>query len=260
MAALMEGKAGLVTGAASGIGRACAIRLAREGAAVVVADLESAREGGEETVRTIEEAGGRSEFFPCDVAGSEDNRALVARVVERFGGLDFAHNNAGIGVHKLLADTEDEEFDRVIAVNLRGTFLGMKHQIREMLRGDGGAIVNTSSNAGLMAVSLLSAYTASKHGILGLTKNAAVEYANEGIRVNAVCPGAIMTPLMSNEPPERQQEILAPQAMTRFGQPEEVAAAVAWLCSDEASFVTGVAMPVDAGSVAWVSAHRGRPQ
>ena len=239
MAELMNGRAGLVTGAASGIGRACAIRFAREGAAVVVADLERARAGGEETVRMIEEAGGRAEFFACDVSNSEDDKALVAHVVERFGKLDFAHNNAGIGVHKLLHETEDEDFDRVIAVNLRGTFLGMKHQIRQMLQTGGGAIVNTSSNAGLRAVTLLSAYTASKHGILGLTKNAAVEYANDGIRVNAVCPGAIMTPLMSNESPERQQEILAPQAMTRFGEPEEVAAAVVWLCSDEASFVTG---------------------
>jgi NAD(P)-dependent dehydrogenase (short-subunit alcohol dehydrogenase family) len=250
---LMDGKAGLVTGAASGIGRACAIRLAREGAAVVVADLERARAGGEETVRAIVEAGGRAAFFPCDVASSEENRALVAHVVERFGRLDFAHNNAGIGVHKPLADTEDAEFDRVIAVNLRGTFLGMKHQIRQMLGNEPptrGAIVNTSSNAGLRAVRLLSAYVASKHGIVGLTKSGAVEYANEGIRVNAVCPGAIMTPLMSAESPERQQEILRPQALSRFGEPEEVAAAVAWLCSDEAAFVTGVAMPVDAGSVA----------
>ncbi len=252
----MDGKAGLVTGAASGIGRACAIRFGREGAAVIVVDLESSRAAGEETARAVEKAGGQGEFFPCDVSRSEDNEALVARAVERFGKLDFAHNNAGIGVHRLLHETSDEDFDRVIAVNLRGTFLGMKHQIRQMLEQGGGAIVNTSSNAGLRAVMLLSAYTASKHGILGLTKNAAVEYANKGIRVNAVCPGAIMTPLMSNESPERQREILAPQAMTRFGQPEEVAAAVAWLCSDEASFVTGIAMPVDAGSVAWVSAHR----
>ena len=255
----MDGRAGLVTGAASGIGRACAIRFGRAGAAVVVADLESSRAGGEQTVQEIIRAGGRAEFFPCDVSVSADNEALVAHVVTRFGTLDFAHNNAGIGVHRLLHETSDEDFDRVIAVNLRGTFLGMKHQIRQMLENDPpvrGAIVNTSSNAGLRAVMLLSAYTASKHGILGLTKNAAVEYANAGIRVNAVCPGAIMTPLMSNETPERQREILAPQAMTRFGEPEEVAAAVLWLCSDEASFVTGVGLPVDAGSVAWVSAHR----
>jgi NAD(P)-dependent dehydrogenase (short-subunit alcohol dehydrogenase family) len=259
MAGLMAGKAGLVTGAASGIGRACAARFAREGASVIVADLESARRGAEETVRGIALAGGQAEFFPADVSRSADNEALVARVVERFGRLDFAHNNAGIGVHRLLHETSDDDFDRVIAVNLRGTFLGMKHQIRQMLRNEmptRGAIVNTSSNAGLRAVTLLSAYTASKHGILGLTKNAAVEYANDGIRVNAVCPGAIMTPLMSGQPAERQREILAPQAMTRFGDPDEVAAAVVWLCSPEASFVTGVALPVDAGSVAWVSAHR----
>jgi NAD(P)-dependent dehydrogenase (short-subunit alcohol dehydrogenase family) len=255
MAGLLDGKAGLVTGAASGIGRACAIRFAREGAAVLVADLDSARAGGERTVQQIVQAGGRAEFFPCDVSSSADSEALVARVLGRFGRLDFAHNNAGIGVHRPLHDTSDEDFDRVIAVNLRGTFLGMKHQIRQMLAQGGGAIVNTSSNAGLRAVVMLSAYAASKHGILGLTKNAAVEYANDGIRVNAVCPGAIMTPLMSGQPPERQREILAPQAMKRFGEPEEVAAAVVWLCSDEASFVTGVALPVDAGSVAWVSAH-----
>jgi NAD(P)-dependent dehydrogenase (short-subunit alcohol dehydrogenase family) len=257
MPGLMEDKAGLVTGAASGIGRACAIRFAAEGAAVAVADLESARPGGEETVQAIADNGGQAEFVPCDVSSAVDNQTLVAHVVRRFGRLDFAHNNAGIGVHAPLHETGDDDFDRVIAVNLRGTFLGMKHQIRQMLaQGDGGAIVNTSSNAGLMAVMMLSAYTASKHGILGLTKNAAVEYANDGIRVNAVCPGAIMTPLMWNVPPERQQEIRAPQAMKRFGEPEEVAAAVVWLCSDEASFVTGVALPVDAGSVAWVSAHR----
>jgi NAD(P)-dependent dehydrogenase (short-subunit alcohol dehydrogenase family) len=246
----MDGKAGLVTGAASGIGRACALRFAEEGASVVVADLETSRAGGEETVRMISDAGGRAEFFACDVASSADNEALVARVVESFGRLDFAHNNAGIGVHALLADTSDQDFDRVIAVNLRGTFLGMKFQIREMLGSGGGAIVNTSSNAGLRGVKLLSAYAASKHGIVGLTKNGAIEYANDGIRINAVCPGAIMTPLMSNESPERQQQILRPQAMSRFGDPAEVAAAVVWLCSDDAAFVTGVSMPVDAGSVA----------
>jgi NAD(P)-dependent dehydrogenase (short-subunit alcohol dehydrogenase family) len=255
----MESKSGLVTGAASGIGRACALRFAQEGASVVVADLPSAAQGAQETVDLIRAEGGQAEFLPCDVSRSEDNAELAAHVVRRFGRLDFAHNNAGIGVHELLHETSDEDFDRVIAVNLRGTFLGLKHQIRAMLDNEapqGGAIVNTSSNAGLRAVRRLSAYTASKHGILGLTKNAAVEYADKGIRVNAVCPGAIMTPLMSDQSEERQREILAPQAMTRFGDPAEVAAAVVWLCSEEASFVTGVALPVDAGSVAWVSAHR----
>lgn len=253
----MQRKAGLVTGAASGIGRACAIRFAQEGATVVVSDLESARAGGEETVGAIVAAGGVAEFFPCDVSSSVDHVALVDHVVARHGALDFAHNNAGIGVHRLLHETSDEDFDRVVMVNLRGTFLGLKHQIRQMLNQEaGGAIVNTSSNAGLMAVIGLSAYAATKHGILGLTKNAAVEYANDKIRVNAVCPGAIMTPLLADLPPERAAEILAPQAMARAGDPAEVAAAVVWLCSDDASFVTGVALPVDAGSVAWVSAHR----
>jgi NAD(P)-dependent dehydrogenase (short-subunit alcohol dehydrogenase family) len=248
---LLAGKAGLVTGAAAGIGRACAVRLGQEGGAVVVSDLEGSREGGEETVALVQAVGGAAEFLPCDVAVEGDCEALASRVVERFGSLDFAVNNAGVGVHALFADTATDDFDRTIAVNLRGTFLGMKHQIRRMLETGGGSIVNMASNAGLHAVRFLSAYTASKHGIVGLTKNAAVEYAEDGIRVNAVCPGAIMTSLMSSLPPERQAEIVAPQAMKRAGTPEEVAAAVAWLCSDEASFVTGVALPVDAGSVAW---------
>jgi NAD(P)-dependent dehydrogenase (short-subunit alcohol dehydrogenase family) len=253
MTDLLAGRAGLVTGAASGIGRACAIRLAAEGAAVVVSDLAAARAGGLETVAAIRAAGGQAEFVACDVADAGDQEALVAHVVHRHGRLDFAHNNAGIGVHAPLAQTSDEDFDRVVAVNLRGTFLGMKHQIRAMLRNDGptrGAIVNTSSNAGLRGVHLLGAYVATKHGIVGLTKNGAIEYAPDGIRVNAVCPAAIMTPLMSDLTPERQAEILAPQAMKRPGMPSEVAAAVAWLCSADASFVTGVALPVDAGSVA----------
>jgi NAD(P)-dependent dehydrogenase (short-subunit alcohol dehydrogenase family) len=260
MSGSMNGKAGLVTGAASGIGRACAVRLAAEGASVVVADLASAREGGEHTVAMISEAGGEAEFAACDVSSAADCEALVARVVERFGRLDFAHNNAGIGGgHARLADVDDAHFDRVIAVNLRGVFLGMKYQIRQMLaggggggggEGSGGAIVNTASNAGLRGVRMLGAYAASKHGVVGLTRNAAVEYAEDGIRVNAVCPGAIMTPLAMRGTPERRAEIMRPQAMKRFGEPEEVAAAVAWLCSDDASFVTGVALPVDAGSVA----------
>jgi NAD(P)-dependent dehydrogenase (short-subunit alcohol dehydrogenase family) len=253
MAGLLEGRAGLVTGGASGIGKACALRFGEDGAKLVVADLESSREAGEAVAAEIVEAGGTAEFFACDVSQAADNEALVARVVALHGRIDFAHNNAGIGAHARLADTSDEDFDRVIAVNLRGTFLGMKHQIRAMLHNDPptrGAIVNTSSNAGLRGVHLLGAYVASKHGILGLTKNGAIEYAEDGIRVNAVCPGAIMTPLMSDLPPERQEEILAPQAMKRAGDPAEVAATVAWLCSDQASFVTGVALPVDAGSVA----------
>ena len=247
----MAGKAGLVTGAASGIGRATAVRAAHEGARVLVADLESAREAGEETVRLIVDAGGDAAFQACDVTRAEDHDALVATVVERFGSLDFAHNNAGIpGGGKLLADVEDDDFDRVIAVNLRGVFLGMKRQIRQMLRGGGGSIVNTASNAGLRGVKRLAPYTAAKHGLVGLTKNAAVEYAEDLIRVNAVAPGTIMTGFARNATPERLAQIMKPQALQRIGEPEEVAAAVVWLLSDDASFVTGVTLPVDAGSVA----------
>jgi NAD(P)-dependent dehydrogenase (short-subunit alcohol dehydrogenase family) len=250
MSGALRGRAGLVTGAASGIGRASAVRLAAEGAAVLVADLESARAGGEETVKEIRAAGGAAEFAACDVARAEDAERLVELTVQYFGRLDFAHNNAGIGGSARLADVEDADFDRIIAVNLRGVFLGMKHQIRRMLSGGGGAIVNTSSNAGLRGVRSIGAYAAAKHGVVGLTRTAAMEYAEDGIRVNAVCPGAIDTPMMRRGTPERAKEIARPQAMSRFGRPEEVAAAVAWLCSDDASFVTGVAMPVDAGSVA----------
>ncbi len=242
-----------MTGAAAGIGRACAVRLGAEGGAVVVSDLESARTGGEETVAAIRAAGGTAEFRPCDVREEADCEALVGRVVALHGRLDFAVNNAGIAYHGLFADTPTEEFDRVLAVNLRGVFVGMKHQLRQMRSNGGGAIVNMASNAGLQAVKGLTAYTAAKHGVVGLTKMAAVEYASDGIRVNAVCPGAIHTALADGLSEERLAQIVFPQALRRLGRPEEVAAAVAWLCSDDASFVTGVPLPVDAGSLAWLS-------
>ena len=250
---LVPGRAGLVTGAAAGIGRACAIRLGAEGGRVVVSDLARCRVGGEETVTAIRAAGGTASFHPCDVSAEADCEALVARVVELHGRLDFAVNNAGIAYHGLFADTPTEEFDRVLAVDLRGVFLGMKHQIRQMLRNGGGAIVNMASNAGLQAVKYLTAYTAAKHGVVGLTRSAAVEYADQGIRVNAVCPGAIHTALADGISEERLAQIVFPQALRRLGRPEEVAAAVAWLCSEESSFVTGVPLPVDAGSLAWLA-------
>ncbi len=258
MSGVLTGKAGVVTGAASGLGRAAAIALARAGGAVIVSDLALSRPGGLETVEMSRMAGGRAEFISCDVTAAGDAKALVTACVTRFGRLDFAVNNAGIGLHKPLAETTDSEFDEVMAVNLRGTFTGMKEQILEMKANEpsGGAIVNTASNAGLSGVMNMAAYVASKHGVIGLTRNAAVEYAPAGIRVNAVCPGAVMTPLLAADPPERQQELLAPHAIHRPGRPEEVAAAVVWLCSDQASFVTGAALPVDGGSLAWISAHR----
>jgi NAD(P)-dependent dehydrogenase (short-subunit alcohol dehydrogenase family) len=249
---LLPARAGLVTGAAAGIGRACAIRLGVEGGLVVVSDLESSRAGGEETVAAIRAAGGTASFHPCDVREEADCEALVAHVVELHGRLDFAVNNAGVAYHGLFADTPTAEFDRVLAVNLRGVFVGMKHQIRQMQENGGGSIVNMASNAGVQAVKYLTAYTAAKHGVVGLTKSAAVEYAGDGIRVNAVCPGAIHTALADGLSEERLAQIVFPQALRRLGEPAEVAAAVAWLCSDESSFVTGVPLPVDAGSLAWL--------
>jgi NAD(P)-dependent dehydrogenase (short-subunit alcohol dehydrogenase family) len=174
-------------------------------------------------------------------------------VVSRYGRIDFAHNNAGIGIHAALAETTDEQFDRTIAVNLRGVFCGMRAQINAMLRNEGtqkGAIVNTSSNAGVRGVHLIGAYTASKHGINGLTKVAAVEYAAQGIRINCVMPGAIETPLSTDLDEARRAEILSPQPLKRFGDPAEVAAVVVWLCSADASFVNGAEVPVDVGSIA----------
>jgi NAD(P)-dependent dehydrogenase (short-subunit alcohol dehydrogenase family) len=251
MPGLVEGKAGLVTGAAGGIGRATALALAREGAAgVMVTDLESRRADGEETVRLIEQDGGHATFVAGDVSVEDDCRAVVAATLQAFGHLDFAHNNAGVELQDTIVATDESDFDRVIAVNLKGVWLGMKHQIPPMLESGGGSIVNTASLAGLIAVPALAAYIASKHGVVGLTRAAAVEHANDGVRVNCVCPAAIRTAMMDVLSPERQQELLAPQAMQRFGHPAEVAESVVWLISDRSSFVTGVALPVDAGAMA----------
>jgi NAD(P)-dependent dehydrogenase (short-subunit alcohol dehydrogenase family) len=251
MPGLVEGKAGLVTGSAGGIGRATALALAREGAAgVLVTDLPSRREDGEETVRLIEQDGGHAVFVPGDVTVAADCEAIVRQTVQAFGHLDFAHNNAGVELQATTVDTEEADWERVISVNLKGVWLGMKYQIPAMLQHGGGSIVNTASLAGLMAVPTLAAYIASKHGVVGLTRAAAVEVANDGIRVNCVCPAAIRTAMMDILPEERQLELLAPQAMKRFGEPREVAESVVWLCSERSSFVTGTAMSVDAGAMA----------
>jgi NAD(P)-dependent dehydrogenase (short-subunit alcohol dehydrogenase family) len=250
MGDLLAGKAAVVTGAAGGIGRGVALELAREGASVLVSDLATAKAGGEETVGLIEAEGGTAAFTPCDVTSAQDCGALVDSALARFGRLDCAVNNAGIAVHKPLAEVTEEEYDRVLAVNLKGVFLGMRAQIPAMVRRGGGAIVNIASVAGLVAVPLISPYTASKHGIIGLTRNAAMEYGSAGVRVNAVCPNAIRTPLMDASPPEFVAELIRPQAIQRVGEPDEVGFAVAYLCSDRAAFVTGVALPVDGGFVA----------
>jgi NAD(P)-dependent dehydrogenase (short-subunit alcohol dehydrogenase family) len=252
MAGLVEGRAGLVTGAAGGIGRATAIAFAREGASVVVSDLEARRTDAEETVRLATDAGGAATFVPGDVSRAADHEALVAACVDAYGALDFAHNNAGVELSATLAETTEDAWDRIMDVNLKGVWLGLRAQIPRMTEQGGGAIVNTSSLAGLIGAPALGAYVASKHGVVGLTKTAAIEVAQRGIRVNAVCPAAIDTAMMQVLTHERRQELASPHALKRFGQPEEVAEVVVWLCSDRASFVTGTSMPVDAGSTAGI--------
>jgi len=243
-------RAGLVTGAASGIGRATAIAFAATGAGVIVGDLESQRAGGEETVRRIADAGGTARFVACDVAVAEQCQALVDTTLESYGRLDFAHNNAGIDHAAPIVDTDDADFERVLRVNLWGVWWGLKAQIPAMIRGGGGAIVNTSSLAGLVGAPPLGAYAASKHAVLGLTRTAAKEHAEDGIRVNAICPAAVRTGITDKLPPEIHDTLPEIQAIKRYAEPEEIAAAVVWLCSEAASFVTGVAMPVDGGATA----------
>jgi NAD(P)-dependent dehydrogenase (short-subunit alcohol dehydrogenase family) len=244
-AKLLDGKVALVTGAGSGIGRATALTFAREGAKVVVADIIA--EGGEETVRMVKAAGGEALFVKTDVSKAAEVEALITKVVQTYGRLDCAFNNAGIeGVFVSTAECSEENWDRTLAINLKGVWLCMKYEIPQMLKQGGGAIVNTASVAGLVGFAGLPAYVASKHGVAGLTKTAALEYAKAGIRVNAVCPGGISTPMT-----ERLfKAVAALEPVGRMGKPEEIAEAVVWLCSDAASFVTGHAMAVDGGMVA----------
>ena len=254
MAGSLDVKTALVTGGGSGIGRAASLAYAKEGARVVVADVNV--EGGEETVQMIKEAGGEAILVHADVSKPEDTQAMVDQAVEAFGSLDCAFNNAGIGGGRdrlLTADYLEEDWDRVISINLKGVWLCMKAEIPQMLKQGGGAIVNTASIAGLVGLTGTIAYVAAKHGVTGLTKAAAMEYAKSGIRVNAVCPGYIHTPLVqrtfdANEGYE--ERVAARHPIGRLGEPEEIAQAVVWLSSDAASFVTGHNMPVDGGYMA----------
>ncbi len=248
----LDNKIALVTGAGSGIGRATALVFAREGAKVVVSDIVV--EGGEETVQQIKAAGGEALFVKADVSKAADVEALITQTVETYGRLDCAFNNAGIeGGVKPTIDCTEEEFDRTIAVNLTGVWLCMKYELQQMLSQGGGAIVNTASVAGLIGFPGLPDYVASKHGVLGLTKTAALEYAKSGIRVNAVCPGVIQTPMVERGAqlsPGFDEVAVSMEPVGRFGQPAEIGEAVVWLCSDAASFVTGHPMTVDGGLVA----------
>jgi NAD(P)-dependent dehydrogenase (short-subunit alcohol dehydrogenase family) len=244
------GKVAFVTGAASGIGRAAALAFASEGASVVGADLSE--QGNQETARMIEAQGGRALAVRCDVTRAEDVKAALARTVAAFGRLDFAFNNAGIEPKNPAptAEYEEEEWNRIIDINLRGVFLCMKHEIPLILEQGGGAIVNTSSGAGVIGIKGSPAYTASKHGVIGLTRAAALDYAAQNIRVNAICPGYIATPMMdrfTGGTPEGRAKVIAEEPIGRMGTPEEIAGAVIWLCSDTAGFVVGHALVIDGG-------------
>lgn len=244
----VDGKVALVTGAGSGIGRASALALAREGASVVVSDV--VEKAGEETVANITEARGRAMFVRCDVTRTEDVRGLVEATLRAYGKLDVAHNNAGWeGRLARTADVTEEDFDRVISINLKGVFLCMKHEIPAML-GNGGSIINTASVAGLVANQGAAPYAASKHGVVGLTRTAAVEYARKNVRVNAVCPGWTQTP-MSRRVADGNAKIMESYVSRvpagRLGTVEDVAALVVFLASDESRYLNGAALPVDGG-------------
>lgn len=243
------GKVAFVTGAANGIGRAAAQAFAREGANVVLADLSE--EGIQETARLVENAGRKALAIKCDVSRADDIRAALDKMVETFGRLDFAFNNAGVEQPVTpAADLTEEEWDRIVDVNLRGIFLCMKHEIPLMLRQGGGAIVNTGSGAAVKGIAGQAAYCAAKFGMIGLTKAAALDYAKAKIRVNAVCPGYVDTPMMqrfTGGTSEGRQKVIDNVPAGRPATPEEIAAAVVWLCSDAAAYVIGHAMVIDGG-------------
>lgn len=245
-----EQRVALVTGGSFGIGKATALAFAKNGAKVVIADwIENP-----ETLDSIKKLGGDAIFVKCDVSNEKNVKALLKKTISTYGRLDYAFNNAGIeGKSASIHECSEENWDKTININLKGIWLCMKNEIPEMLKQGKGVIVNCSSVAGLVGYQGLPAYVASKHGVIGLTKTAALEYANLGIRVNAVCPGVIQTPMidrLTGKKKELIEQFTALEPMKRFGRAEEIANTVIWLCSEEASFVTGIAMPVDGGFVA----------
>lgn len=248
----LEGRVALVTGGGSGIGRATVELLARRGARVLVADLDEA--GGTATAEAVAGAGGEARFVRTDVADPAQIGAMVAAAVETFGALHLAVNNAGMpGTYAPLTDQRLEDWERTLAVNLTGVFLSMQAELPHLLAAGGGAIVNTASAAGLMGFANLPAYVASKHGVVGLTKSVALEYASRGVRVNAVCPGSVRTRMLEGFAGGSEEMLTGmgrAQPIGRLGTSEEVAEAIVWLCSDAASFVTGHALAVDGGVLA----------
>ncbi len=245
-----KNKTVLITGASSGIGQATAVAFAKLGANIVVADINE----GNETLKLIELAGGKGRFFECDVSKEKEIASLVHKAVKEYGSLDFAFNNAGIeGQSGLLQDIQTEDFEKIIHVNLLGVFWCMKYELQEMLKQGHGAIVNCASIAGLVGFSGMGAYVASKHGVVGLTKAVALENAKHNIRINAVCPGVIHTPMIDRyiaQHPEGEAQLTSGEPIGRMGKPEEIAASVVWLCSDSSSFTTGQAIAIDGGWVA----------
>jgi NAD(P)-dependent dehydrogenase (short-subunit alcohol dehydrogenase family) len=252
MAGQLEGKSIFVTGGGSGIGRATAFALAREGAKLMIADY--APEGAERVVKEIKEKGGMATFVHADISVTSQVEMAVSKTVEAYGRIDGAFNNAGI--EGKVADTllcTEETFDRTIAINLKGVWLCMKAELQHMLKQGGGNIVNTASVAGLRGIAGLPAYNASKHGVVGLTRTAALEFATKNIRVNCVCPGVIHTPMverMIDTSTIGETELLAMEPVGRMGKPEEIAEGVVWLLSDASSFVTGHPLVIDGGWIA----------
>jgi NAD(P)-dependent dehydrogenase (short-subunit alcohol dehydrogenase family) len=251
----LEGKSALVTGGASGIGRATALAFAREGARVAVADI--LEEAAQRTVAEIKAMGGQALAIACDVTDDDAVKAMIAATVDAFGGLDCAFNNAGIAPYQVnaggqkIADVAPEAWRRLIDVNLTGVWLCLRHEVAQMrAQGSGGVIINTASIRGLIGSATSSAYVAAKHGVVGLTKTAAADHAEDNIRVNAVCPGYIETAMTEETMRRRGERILARVPMARMGQAGEIAEAVVWLCSPKASFVTGVSWAVDGGYTA----------
>jgi NAD(P)-dependent dehydrogenase (short-subunit alcohol dehydrogenase family) len=247
MPGVLHGKVALVTGGGSGIGRATSLRLAREGAKIMIADYVP--EGAQKTVAMIKAAGGEATCVAADVSIAKQVEATVRKTVETYGRLDYAFNNAGIeGTIGDTASYSEESFDRVIAINLKAVWLCMKYEIPEMLKHGGGAIVNTASVLGLVAIEGACAYTAAKHGVVGLTRTAALEFAQKNIRVNCVCPGFIRTPMVERGLDKGligEDQMIAIEPIGRLGKPEEIAEGVLWLCSDAASFVTGHTLTID---------------
>jgi NAD(P)-dependent dehydrogenase (short-subunit alcohol dehydrogenase family) len=239
----------LITGGASGIGEATAMKFANEGVKVVISDIQE--EKGKKLVDRIKQKGGDAIFIRADVSNEDDVRSMIRKVVDQYGRLDYAFNNAGVeGEQSPTHEATMENFNKVMNINVKGVWLCMKYEIEQMLKqGEGGAIVNTASVAGLVGFQGLSHYTASKHAVIGFTRTAALDYGEKGIRVNAVCPGVIDTPMVERAFGEDKDDLAETKPIGRLGQPEEIASAVFFLCSEEASFVHGHPLVIDGGYV-----------